>query len=99
MVIDCHGHYTSEPAALLEYRKQQIATISGPSNVLTPLRITDDEIRERLEPAQLKLQRERGTDLAIFSPRASAMGHHVGNEATSQAWTRLCNDMIHRVCG
>jgi 4-oxalmesaconate hydratase len=44
------------------------------------------------------LQRERGTDLAIFSPRASAMGHHVGNEATSQAWTRLCNDMIHRVC-
>jgi 4-oxalmesaconate hydratase len=26
------------------------------------------------------------------------MGHHVGNEATSQAWTRLCNDMIHRVC-
>jgi 4-oxalmesaconate hydratase len=26
------------------------------------------------------------------------MGHHIGNEVTSQAWTRLCNDMIHRVC-
>ena len=60
--------------------------------------ISDDEIRESLEKAQLKLQRERGTDLTIFSPRASAMGHHIGNEATSLHWARLCNDLIHRVC-
>jgi len=33
--------------------------------------ISDDEIREGLEGAQLKLQRERDTDLVIFSPRAS----------------------------
>jgi len=59
------------------------------------LRISDDEIREKLEPAQLKFQRERGTDIAIFSPRASAMGHHVGNAATSVAWSQICNDMIH----
>ena len=32
-----------------------------------------------------KLQRERGTDLTIFSPRASAMAHHVGDEAISLA--------------
>jgi 4-oxalmesaconate hydratase len=50
-----------------------------------------------LEPAQLKFQRERGTDVAIFSPRASAMGHHIGTTATSLAWTQICNDMIHRV--
>ena len=26
------------------------------------------------------------------------MAHHIGNDATSMAWTRLCNDLIHRVC-
>ena len=98
MVIDCHGHYTSEPASFLDWRKQQVAALNDPSKAPGPLKVSDDEIREKLEPAQLRFQRERGTDLAIFSPRASGMGHHVGNEATSQAWTRLCNDMIHRVC-
>jgi hypothetical protein len=34
-------------------------------------RVSDDEVRETLEPAQLKLQRERGTDVAIFSPGAA----------------------------
>jgi len=98
MVIDCHGHYTSEPSALLEYRKQQVAALTDPSKVPAPLRISDDQIREKLEPAQLKFQHDRGTDLTVFSPRASAMGHHVGNADTSLAWTRICNDMIHRVC-
>ena len=36
-----------------------------------------------VEP-QLKLQKERGSDLTIFSPRASGMAHHVGTEAISQ---------------
>jgi 4-oxalmesaconate hydratase len=36
--------------------------------------------------------------MTIFSPRASGMAHHVGTEATSLEWTRLSNDMIHRVC-
>ena len=51
----------------------------------------------RIETNQLKLQRERGADITIFSPRASAMAHHVGDEATSAAWTRACNDLIKRV--
>ena len=40
---------------------------------------------------------ERGIDLTIFSPRASAMGHHRGDEAVSVAWTRACNDLVARV--
>lgn len=44
--------------------------------------ISDDQLRASLEGAQLKLQRERGTDLTIFSPRASWMGHHLGNAIT-----------------
>ena len=61
------------------------------------LKISDDQIRESIEGAQLKLQRERGTDLTMFSPRASAMAHHIGDETTSQHWTEACNDLIHRV--
>ena len=38
------------------------------------LKMSDDEIREFIEQNQLKLQRERRTDLTIFSPRASGMG-------------------------
>jgi len=60
--------------------------------------ISDDQIRESLEGAQLKLQRERGTDVTIFSPRASAMAHHIGDARTSLNWSRRCNDLIHRVC-
>jgi 4-oxalmesaconate hydratase len=100
MIIDCHGHYTTAPAALQTYRDAQIAALQDP--VQTPsresLRIGDDQIRDSLESAQLKLQRERGTDVTIFSPRASAMAHHIGTEATSLDWTQVCNDLIHRVC-
>src|ERR1700688_3853716 len=98
MIIDCHGHYTSEPQSFIEFRKQQIAAFTDSSAAPAPPQISDDQIRERLEPAQLKLQRERGTDVTIFSPRASVMGHHVGNATTSLHWSELCNELIHRVC-
>jgi 4-oxalmesaconate hydratase len=38
-----------------------------------------------------------GADLTLFSPRASSMGHHLGDEALSLTWTRACNDLIRRV--
>jgi 4-oxalmesaconate hydratase len=100
MIIDCHGHYTTAPKALQAYRDSQIAGLKDPSQVPAPakLSIGDDEIRESLENAQLKLQKARGTDVTLFSPRASAMAHHIGNETTSRHWTQACNDLIHRVC-
>ena len=61
--------------------------------------ISDDEIRESIEQNQLKLLRERGADMTIFSPRASAMGHHLGDERVSVEWSRACNDLIARVAG
>jgi 4-oxalmesaconate hydratase len=98
LIIDCHGHYTTAPAPHQKFRDQQIARLKDPTAPsATPARISDDEIRETIEKNQLKLQRERGADITIFSPRASAMGHHVGDEATSAAWTRACNDLIKRV--
>ena len=100
MIVDCHGHYTTAPKPLQDFRDAQIAALGDGSPGPSPdgIRISDDQIRESLENAQLKFQRERGTDLTIFSPRASAMAHHIGTEATSMAWTRACNDLIARVC-
>jgi 4-oxalmesaconate hydratase len=100
MIIDCHGHYTTAPKALQDYRDAQTAALKDPTQPPYDgkINITDDQIRESLEGAQLKLQRERGTDVTIFSPRASAMAHHIGTATTSAAWSRHCNDLIHRVC-
>jgi 4-oxalmesaconate hydratase len=93
MIVDIHGHYTTAPQSLWDWRKQQAAGKKPGA-----LKISDDQIRESLEGAQLKLQRERGTDVTFFSPRASTMEHHVGDAAISLEWTRLSNDLIHRCC-
>jgi 4-oxalmesaconate hydratase len=95
VIVDCHGHYTTAPAALWDWRKRQVAE----GRPLPDLpRIGDDEIRASLEGAQLALQRERGIDLAFFSPRAGAMEHHVGDAALSAQWARVQNDLVHRAC-
>jgi 4-oxalmesaconate hydratase len=60
--------------------------------------VSDDELRASVEEAQLRLQRERGTDLTLFSPMAAGMAHHEGNDETSQAWARAANDLVHAVC-
>jgi 4-oxalmesaconate hydratase len=86
------------------FRQRQVAALKGPADpaadfaTLASLKMTDDQLRQSLEGAQLKFQRERGTDLTIFSPRASAMAHHVGTEKTSIEWSQICNDLIARVC-
>jgi len=100
MIIDCHGHYTTAPKELEAFRQQQIAALSNPPHARPKgtLHISDDQIRESLENAQLKLQRERGTDVTIFSPRAAGMAHHIGDATTSLHWAQVCNDLIHRAC-
>lgn len=98
MIIDCHGHYTTEPAKLFDYRKAQIAHFEDASQPAPRLaKITDDEIRESIENNQLRALKERGADLTIFSPRASAMAHHIGDEAVSKTWSRINNDLVYRV--
>ena len=98
MIIDCHGHYTTAPTALRDYRAAQVEGLKKPGYEPLPadLGISDDEIRESLEGAQLKLQRERGTDLTVFSPRAAGMAHQDGNKPANRYWSEICNDMIHR---
>jgi 4-oxalmesaconate hydratase len=94
MIVDCHGHYTTAPQGLWDWRKKQLSekgSLKGPV-------FSDDEIRESLEKNQLRLQKERGYDVTFFSPRAGSMEHHVGDAKTSADWSRVCNDLIHRVC-
>ncbi len=99
MIIDCHGHYTTAPKPLEDWRTRQIAAIADPAAMPLPsdLRISDDELRESIETNQLRLMTERGIDLTIFSPRASFMAHHIGDFTISAAWTSLCNELCHRV--
>lgn len=92
LIIDCHGHYTTAPAELQKYRQAQLEGASPPLP-----RISDEAIRTSIETQQLRLQRERGGDLTLFSPRASAMGHHLGSEQISIAWSQVNNDLIARV--
>ena len=89
MIIDCHGHYTTAPAPHNAWRDQQVAAI-GSGGDIDPAypAISDDEIRETIEANQLRLLRERGADMTIFSPRASAMSPHVGSEAVAHIWAR-----------
>ena len=98
MIIDCHGHYTTAPPALQTYRDAQIANFEDPTRPLANLAtISDDEVRETIEKNQLKALKERGADMTIFSPKASAMAHHIGDESVSKTWTKINNDLIHRV--
>lgn len=99
MIIDIHGHYTTAPEALEAWRKRQIAAIGQPGHRPKPseLAISDDEIRESIENNQLGLMRERGSDLTVFSPRASFMAHHIGDFEVSAAWAAIQNELCYRV--
>jgi 4-oxalmesaconate hydratase len=99
VIIDCHGHYTTAPKTLELFRDQQLAyNIDRTRKKPLPAEISDDQLRETLESKQIKVQRERGTDLTIFSPRAGGMAHHVGDDAMNRKWAEVNNDLIHRAC-
>jgi 4-oxalmesaconate hydratase len=99
LVIDCHGHYTTAPEPHNQWREAQKAAFKAGDPAPPYPAISDDEIRETIEKNQLRLIRERGADMTIFSPRASAMAHHVGDASVSEAWSVHCNNLIARVCG
>ncbi|HEY2790716.1 MAG TPA: amidohydrolase family protein [Micromonosporaceae bacterium] len=98
MIVDCHGHFTTTPAELQIFRDAQLAVLQDSRQAAPALRaISDDEIRAGVEPNQLRLMDERGEDLMLFSPKASAMEHHRADRPTAVAWARTSNDLVHRV--
>jgi 4-oxalmesaconate hydratase len=99
LIIDCHGHYTTAPKALEDWRNRQIASVNSKSESpkASELKISDDELRESIVNNQLKKMQERGSDLTIFSPRASFMAHHIGDFNTSATWSAICNELCYRI--
>jgi len=95
MIVDVHGHFTQAPLKLHAFRAAQIARQNRPSK--PDPQISDDEIREALE-ANMAQMDARGIDKVMFSPQASAMGHHFGSELISRYWTEVNNDLIKRAC-
>ncbi len=100
MIIDIHGHYTTAPPQHQQFRDAQLARLADPSlAVPKPAAISDDAVRESIENNQLRILRERGADLMIFSPKASGMEHHVPDPATAVSWAQASNDLVARVVG
>jgi 4-oxalmesaconate hydratase len=99
LIIDCHGHYTTAPQAHNHWREAQLAAFDAGRAPPPYPQISDQEIVTSIVENQLRLIRERGLDVTLFSPRASAMAHHLGDQAVSEAWARANNDLIARVVG
>jgi len=100
MIIDCHGHYTTTPKEHQAFRDAQLVRLADPNlPEPPPAEISDEQIHDSIERNQLRLLRERGGDLMLFSPKASGMEHHVADLATARSWARACNDLVHRVVG
>lgn len=98
MIIDIHGHYTTAPPEHQAFRDAQLAQLQDPSRPVPRAgRISDEQIRESIESNQLRVLRERGGDLMLFSPKASGMEHHVVDPEVAVSWARACNDNIARV--
>ena len=99
MIVDCHGHYTTEPQPLKDFRVAQTEAIKNKTALPDPasLAISDDDYRASVAEKQLKLQRDRGTDVTILSPRAAGMGHHIGDAKVSLDWATASNNAIHRL--
>lgn len=98
MIIDCHGHYTTTPTEQQTYRDAQLAWLKDRSlGEPSPIPISDESVRMSIEDNQLRLLRERGSDMMIFSPKASAMAHHVDDLEVARAWASYNNDLIYRV--
>ncbi len=96
LIIDCHGHYTTAPTAHNEWREAQKAAYASGEPAGPYPEISDDQIRETLEANQIRLLKERGADMTIFSPRASAMAPHIGDEGVAKKWAQVNNDLIKR---
>jgi 4-oxalmesaconate hydratase len=94
-IIDIHGHYTTAPKQLGQWRLRQIESAGTPFT--EPLEISDEEIFQTVSEGQIAKQELRGTDVTLFSPTAGGMAHHHGDEATSRQWTTTVNDLVHRV--
>ena len=99
MIIDIHGHYTTEPQALHQFRDKQLAGLADPMRrpTTTDLGISDEMLRAERRAAAEAAEgaRQRPHDLLAARRRHGAPRRHRGDR---KVWSRICNDLIHRIC-
>src|SRR5690349_11795403 len=93
MIIDCHGHYTTEPKGLVDWRQRQIRAFSEGRALAPDFAVTDDEIRETIEKNQLRIQRELGFVGCNLNPDPSG-GHWTGPPLTDRHWYPLFEKIV-----
>jgi len=96
MIIESHAHFTTAPQALDAYRGRQLSQRNRPTKGRA-LKISDQELADSLR-GHLDRMEQQNVDRMIFSPRASGMGHEVGDFKMSLYWAQTNNDLIARVC-
>ena len=74
MIIDIHGHYTTAPKALEDWRNRQIASLKDGSGSpqASELKISDDEIREALSECVATIMNAIRVALERTPPELSA---------------------------
>lgn len=95
MILESHAHYTTAPFELDAWRGRQLGTLNRPS--AGTLKLTDSQILDSLQ-GPIERMDALGIDATIFSPRASGMGHEIGDARVSLYWTQINNDLIARAC-
>jgi 4-oxalmesaconate hydratase len=91
MIIDVHGHYTTAPPELDAYRGRMLSRLNQPPR--TRLTLRPEAVAASLSGYVARMD-ERGIDMVLLSPRASGMGHEIGDERVSRNWTQACNDAV-----
>ena len=100
MIIDCHGHYTTEPKDLHRFRKEQTEAVKNkspmPSRASLKMSRRRNPRERRRRPAQAAARaRHRPHDLLAARLRH---GPSYRRLRVSLEWSQICNDLIHRVC-
>jgi len=84
VTLDVHGHYTTAPKALEDWRNRQIAGINDPSVMpkASELKISDDELRETIDQVEAQVGKVRASQ----APGGNAVLIGNGRTIPRSAW-------------
>ena len=99
MIIDCHGHYTTAPKALEDWRNRQIAGINDRLLEAAGLRAEDQRRRaarvDREQPAPADAGARQRPD--HLQPARKLHGPSHRRLRVSSEWAAICNELCYRV--
>jgi len=101
LIVDCHGHYTTEPEALNVFRAAQIASAEGSVEKAFRRRSEDQRrsaARKRAAAAEFPARARHRCD-AVFAPRRRHGQSH-RHRGDQRGMVRRCpTELIHRIAG